>query len=70
MEFFGQMLSGHVDGVTFWAWLHATKWRDRLAVSLSHAACFARPAFGAIHRVLRAYPANERMEWILRTQAK
>ena len=36
VEFTEQKLSAHAGSATFWAWLHGTRWRDRLAAQLPH----------------------------------
>ena len=38
VEFTDQKLSAHAGSATFWAWLHGTGWRERLAAALPHAA--------------------------------
>lgn len=36
VEFTDQKLSAHAGSATFWAWLHGTRWRERLAAPLPH----------------------------------
>jgi hypothetical protein len=36
VEFTEQKLSAHAGSATFWAWLHGTRWRERLAAQLPH----------------------------------
>src|SRR5688500_10883638 len=37
VEFTDQKLSAHAGSAAFWAWLHGTRWRERLGAQLPHA---------------------------------